>query len=407
MKKKLLSLVIMAMACINAMAQDYNTERLWYDAPAKIWLEALHIGNGRIGGMVYGGTRTDELQLNEDSFWSGGPHNNNSTTSRNYLTQVRNLIFQGKESNAENIINQQFVKGPHGMKYLTMGSLKFVHDGINANDVTNYYRELDLQTSLSKVTFDHNGVHYTRTTFASIPDNVIVMQLTADSPSSFTISYSNPYGVTYQDDAKNYIIAKVNGVAHEGIENKMNAECRFNVVSDGNVNYLSGGKVEVKNYTTATLFISMATNYVNYKNVSAKPSTKNASYMANARKYDYETLVQRQIETYQNQYNRVRLYLPSTAANSKMTTVKRLNAFSGSKDWGMVALMFNYGRYLLISSSQPGGQPANLQGLWNDKRDAPWDSKYTININAEMNYWPAEVCNLQETNEPFFSMIKD
>jgi alpha-L-fucosidase 2 len=151
-----------------------NNERLWYDKPASIWLEALPIGNGRLGGMIYGGTRTDQIQLNEDTFWSGGPHDNNSTSSKYYIQRVRNLIFKGEEKEAENIINQEFIKGPHGMKYLTLGSLVLNHDNIDENKVNNYVRQLDLTTAVSKVIFDENGVHYKRTTFASIADDVII-----------------------------------------------------------------------------------------------------------------------------------------------------------------------------------------------------------------------------------------
>jgi len=389
------------------LAQDGdNTERLWYDKPASIWLEALPIGNGRLGGMIYGGPQTDEIQLNEDSFWSGGPHNNNSSTSAKYLEQVRNLIFSGKEQDAENLINQQFIKGPHGMKYLTLGSLKLTHTGITASKAKNYCRELDLTTALSTVTFDHDGHHYRRTTFASIPDSIIVMRIEADTASSFTLKHSCTFSTSYSKTT-DCAIATISGVEHEGIASKVKAALRYQVESDGEVTYGSGGSVTVKNYTVATIYISAATNYVNYKNVTSKQSAISLSYLNSARQHDYDELLSRHIAAYQQQYNRVNLSLPSSAANSKLTTVKRLEKFSGSTDWGMVALLFNYGRYLLISSSQPGGQPANLQGLWNDKRDAPWDSKYTININAEMNYWPSEVCNLTETNGPFFEMIRD
>ena len=383
-----------------------NTERLWYDKPASIWLEALPIGNGRLGGMIYGGPQTDEIQLNEDSFWSGGPHNNNSSTSAKYLEQVRNLIFSGKEQDAENLINQQFIKGPHGMKYLTLGSLKLTHTGITASKAKNYCRELDLTTALSTVTFDHDGHHYRRTTFASIPDSIIVMRNEADTASSFTLKHSCTFSTSYSKTT-DCAIATISGVEHEGIASKVKAALRYQVESDGEVTYGSGGSVTVKNYTVATIYIAAATNYINYKNVTGKQSAISLSYLNSARQHDYDELLSRHIAAYQQQYNRVHLSLPSSAANSKLTTVKRLEKFSGSTDWGMVALLFNYGRYLLISSSQPGGQPANLQGLWNDKRDAPWDSKYTININAEMNYWPSEVCNLTETNGPFFEMIRD
>ena len=407
LKTRLLLTLTLLTAWTTASAQtDDNTERLWYDQPASIWLEALPVGNGRLGGMVYGGTRVDEIQLNEDSFWSGGPHNNNSSTSAKYLDQVRNLIFSGKEQQAEDLINQQFIKGPHGMKYLTLGSLKMTHTNITASKVTNYRRELDLQTAVSTVTFTHEGHQFRRTVFASMPDSIIVVRIEGDTLSSMTLRHSVPYTVTYSKTA-DCAIATINGVDHEGIASKLKATLRYQVESDGTVTYGSGGAVTVKDFTTATVYISAATNYVNYKNVNGKASAQSLSYLTNARQHDYAELLNRHIEAYQAQYNRVKLWLPSSATNSKLTTVKRLEKFTGSTDWGMVALLFNYGRYLLISSSQPGGQPANLQGLWNDKKDAPWDSKYTININAEMNYWPSEVCNLTETNEPFFAMIRD
>ena len=404
MKKSLLLTLMLLSASMTMTAQD-NTERLWYDSPAKIWLEALPIGNGRLGGMVYGGTQNDEVQLNEDTFWSGGPHDNNSTTSIDHLDEVRNLIFNDKDAEAAKLIDQQFIKGPHGMKYLTLGSLKMTHEGITQENVSNYKRELDLQTALSTVTFEQNGNHYRRTTFATMADNIIVMRLESDAPESFAISHTAPYATSY-DKGKDGIMATIQGVDHEGIASKLKAVLRYQVESDGEVTYQADGGVQVKNGKTTTIYVSAATNYVNYEDVTGNSVAKTLKQLKNARKHKYAALLSRHIKAYQQQYQRVKLHLPSTA-NSQLPTDKRLEKFTGSTDWGMVALLFNYGRYLLISSSQPGSQPANLQGLWNDKRDAPWDSKYTININAEMNYWPSEICNLTETNAPFFEMIRD
>ena len=404
MKKSLLLTMMLLSASMTMTAQD-NTERLWYDSPAKIWLEALPIGNGRLGGMVYGGTQNDEVQLNEDTFWSGGPHDNNSTTSIDHLDEVRNLIFNDKDAEAAKLIDQQFIKGPHGMKYLTLGSLKMTHEGITQENISNYKRELNLQTALSTVTFEQNGNHYRRTTFATMADNIIVMRLESDAPESFAISHTAPYATSY-DKGKDGIMATIQGVDHEGIASKLKAVLRYQVESDGEVTYQADGGVQVKNGKTTTIYVSAATNYVNYEDVTGNSVAKTLKQLKNARKHNYAALLSRHIKAYQQQYQRVKLHLPSTA-NSQLPTDKRLEKFTGSTDWGMVALLFNYGRYLLISSSQPGSQPANLQGLWNDKRDAPWDSKYTININAEMNYWPSEICNLTETNAPFFEMIRD
>lgn len=405
-KKRNIKHIVIRLKNVQDSTTD-NTEKLWYDKPATIWLEALPIGNGRLGGMIYGGTKSEQIQLNEDSFWSGGPHNNNSSTSKNLLEQVRTLIFNGQESEAEKIINNEFIKGPHGMKYLTLGSLFLTHPDIDENNIRNYKRELDLKTALSIISFENNGVHYKRTSFASIPDGIIIMKFEADRKSNFTISHKCLFKSTYEK-SQGGIVSKIQGVSHEGIGSKLTAELLVKVIEcDGKTNYTDSGQVEVSNYTSTTILISAATNYVNYNDVTGNPSTKNISYLVNAEKLDYEKLLNRHLEVYQKQYNRVHLSLPSDQNNCNLTTEKRLNSFAGSEDWGMVALLFNYGRYLLISSSQPGGQPANLQGLWNDKENAPWDSKYTININAEMNYWPAEVCNLKETTEPLFLMIKD
>lgn len=405
-KKRNIKHIVIRLKNVQDSTTD-NTEKLWYDKPATIWLEALPIGNGRLGGMIYGGTKSEQIQLNEDSFWSGGPHNNNSSTSKNFLEQVRTLIFNGQESEAEKIINNEFIKGPHGMKYLTLGSLFLTHPDIDENNIRNYKRELDLKTALSIISFENNGVHYKRTSFASIPDGIIIMKFEADRKSNFTISHKCLFKSTYEK-SQGGIVSKIQGVSHEGIGSKLTAELLVKVIEcDGKTNYTDSGQVEVSNYTSTTILISAATNYVNYNDVTGNPSTKNISYLVNAEKLDYEKLLNRHLEVYQKQYNRVHLSLPSDQNNCNLTTEKRLNSFAGSEDWGMVALLFNYGRYLLISSSQPGGQPANLQGLWNDKENAPWDSKYTININAEMNYWPAEVCNLKETTEPLFLMIKD
>ena len=404
-KSTLILLMLLTMSGIMAAQDNDNTNRLWDNKPAKIWLEALPIGNGFLGGMVYGGIATDELQLNEDTFWAGGPHNNNSTTSLNYLDQVRQLIFNGKESDAESLINKQFIKGPHGMKYLSLGSLKMVYKNIKSASTENYTRELDLQKAVSTVEFDYNGHHFRRTAFASMTDSVIVVHIEADTLNTFTILHSAPFQTIYSKN-NNTIAATINGVEHEGVAAKLKATLRYQVESNGTVTYNTGGTVSVKDYTEATIYITAATNYVNYKDVSGNASKKTLSYLTSAHQYNYEELLNRHVEAYKKQYDRVKLNLPSTT-NSQLTTEKRLDKFTGSKDWGMVALLFNYGRYLLISSSQPGSQPANLQGLWNDKANAPWDSKYTININAEMNYWPSEVCNLTETNEPFFRMIRD
>lgn len=403
--KKWTLMSFMLFVCAVAMAADKldNDQRLWYDAPATCWLEALPLGNSRMGAMVFGGTDTEQIQLNEETFWSGGPHNNNSSTSLRYLTEVRSLIFDGKEKEAENIINREFVKGPHGMRYLTLGSLslQFGH-----KDVKDYVRDLDLQTATSSTSYIYNNVKYTRKVIASLADGVVLVNIKASKKGalSFTLTQSCQLPTEVKAEGAT-LIATIKGADQEGIKAALTAQCRTDVKTNGRI-IAEGNALKIDNATEATLYVSAATNFVNYNDVSGDASAKNEQYLKAAETMPFATLHKRHVTLYKSQYDRVKLSLPSTD-NQSLPTVQRLDKFYGSQDMGMVALLFNYGRYLLISSSQKGGQPANLQGVWNDKMNAPWDSKYTININAEMNYWPAEVCNLSETAEPLFSMIRD
>ncbi|MDO5442671.1 MAG: glycoside hydrolase family 95 protein [Bacteroidia bacterium] len=391
-----------AIACSSESEAGVN-EVLWYDAPATAWLEALPLGNSNLGAMIYGGVEKEEIQLNEETFWSGGPHNNNSPRALDCLDEVRQLIFDGKEAEAKTIIDQDFIVGPHGMRFLNAGSLYIEFEGMG--EAENYRRQLDLTNAVNTTSFTSNGAQFTRTAFASIPDKVVVVRIDGSAKSSFTLTYSGkelPFEVKAEG---NELIATVQGDALEGIDPKLACEVVIRVQSNGKVS-ADGDKINVADASQTVLLISAATNFVNYHDVSGNASAKNAERLAAAEKMSYKQLLKRSVEAYADQYDRVALELPA-GANAALQTKDRLDQFSGSDDMGMVALMFNYGRYLLISSSQPGGQAANLQGVWNNDFMAPWDSKYTININAEMNYWPAEICGLTEAAEPLFSMIKD
>ena len=400
---------------ITTMAQQH---KLWYSHPAQHWLEALPIGNSHLGAMVYGGTDTEEIQLNEETFWSGSPHNNNSTESLVALDEVRRLIFQGKEFEASKLIDQHFIKGPHGMRFLPLGSLKLT---LGHKNVTDYRRELNLSDATATTSYIYDGVKYERTVFASQAESVIVVQMKADKKGalSFNLEFTSPLQKTNHEpmigsisgsqnglhDAQMFMT--VDGVEHEGIQPGLKAACSVYVETDGQVDSNDKKTITVENATTATLHIAAATNFVNYHDVSGNAMKKVNERLFTAHGKSYKQLLKRHIAKYQEQYNRVSLSLPKSE-NAALETDKRVAAFEKDpSDLDMVALMMQYGRYLLISSSQPGGQPANLQGVWNDKVNAPWDSKYTININAEMNYWPALVGNLAETQQPLFSMIKD
>lgn len=415
--KKLSLLALAGALVLSACTEDNpkdNDQRLWYDEPATTWLEALPLGNSRMGAMIYGGVQEDEIQLNEETFWSGGPHDNNSTTSRYYLNAVRDMIFQGREDEAQKVVNRRFIVGPHGMKYLTLGSLKILNDSLG--EITDYERELNLVDATAEVTFRADNALFTRKAFASMADSIIVVRFKAGPPAqmSFFLDHQCDYDYETVVDGDT-LIAIIEGVDHEGIVSKLTAQCRTEIACDGEVSTreIDGRQcIRVDGATEVTLYISAATNYVNYHDVSGDPAAKNARRLAAARRHSYDDLLARHIANYQSLYNRVKLDLGSHTGNYDLATDARLASFYNSldsvPDLGMVSLLFNYGRYLLISSSWgKDGQPANLQGIWNNKKNAPWDSKYTININAEMNYWPAEVCNLSETAEPLFSMIRD
>ena len=415
--KKLSLLALAGALVLSACTEDNpkdNDQRLWYDEPATTWLEALPLGNSRMGAMIYGGVQEDEIQLNEETFWSGGPHDNNSTTSRYYLNAVRDMVFQGREDEAQKVVNRRFIVGPHGMKYLTLGSLKILNDSLG--EITDYERELNLVDATAEVTFRADNALFTRKAFASMADSIIVVRFKAGPPArmSFFLDHQCDYDYETVVDGDT-LIAIIEGVDHEGIVSKLTAQCRTEIACDGEVSTreIDGRQcIRVDGATEVTLYISAATNYVNYHDVSGDPAAKNARRLAAARRHSYDDLLARHIANYQSLYNRVKLDLGSHTGNYELATDARLASFYNSldsvPDLGMVSLLFNYGRYLLISSSWgKDGQPANLQGIWNDKKNAPWDSKYTININTEMNYWPAEVCNLSETAEPLFSMIRD
>ena len=407
--------MLLAATALTASAQNH---RLWYAQPAKHWLEALPVGNSHMGAMIYGGTETEEIQLNEETFWSGQPHNNNSSESLEYLSEVRRLIFQGKENEASKLIDQHFVKGPHGMRFLPLGSVKLK---LGHKDVTKYERALNLGDATATTSYIYDGVKYERTVFASQADNVIVVQLKASKKEEleFEMEFTSQLQIANQEaligkidgaadgwnDAQ--LFTTVNGVEQEGVPSGLKAVSNVYVKTDGNITSNDNKTITVKDATTALFLITAATNFVNYHDVSGKPSEKTNKTLASVTDKSFDKLLKAHLKKYQEQYNRVVLNLPKSA-NSGLETDKRVAAFEkDATDLDLVGLMMQYGRYLLISSSQPGGQAANLQGVWNDNYNAPWDSKYTININAEMNYWPALIGNIAETQEPLFSMVKD
>ncbi|MCQ2203752.1 MAG: glycoside hydrolase N-terminal domain-containing protein [Bacteroidales bacterium] len=393
-------ILISAIALVYGISSVAQENILWYDIPANEWTEALPVGNSHMGAMVSGRPDREEIQLNEETYWAGGPHNNNKSEALGVLENVRDLIADGKNQEAHDIINANFFSGQHGMKYLTLGSI-FI-DMENKGEVTDYRRQLDLSTGVNTTTFKMNGVSYTRTVFASLVDNVIVIRIMADKKGAvkFHLSHKSPLP-SHAMSTPDGMFIDYDRIEHEGVEGKLNACCKVEIRNNGKtVNDLSEA-------TEATILIAASTNFESYDKVGSDyEASRCYKYLDAVRNKTYSQLLSAHVNFYKSQYDRVVLSLPQTEASKQPTDVRIAN-FAQGNDPSLAALLFNYGRFLLISSSQPGGQPANLQGVWNASANAPWDSKYTININAEMNYWPAEVTNLSELHEPFFDMVDD
>ncbi len=401
MKNILFSLL----CCFCIFSAHAENLKLWYSKPAANWSEALPIGNAHLGAMVFGGISKEEIQLNEETFWAGSPYSNNNPQAKAHLEKVRQLIFDGRYQEAQKLLDKTFFTPHHGMRYLPLGNLylDFPHKDSIATD---YRRELNLEDATTTTIYKIGQVTYRRTVFASLAENVIVMHITADEKGAldFELSCSSPM----ESDVKikkNTLILNCKGIEQEGISSALNAECRALVETDGKISK-SGKRLQIHSASEATLYISAATNFINYLDISGNASKKVASFLEKASRIPYNEALKRHISLYKQQFNRVVLSLPETNQSTLETPV-RIQKFNNGKDPAMAALLFQFGRYLLISSSQPGSQPATLQGKWNKEYNAPWDSKYTININTEMNYWPAEVTNLPETHEPLFDMLSD
>ena len=404
MKKHLLLVGACVWMMLSTHAQNL---KLWYQQPAKTWVEALPVGNSSMGAMVYGGTSREELQLNEETLWGGGPYRNDNPKALESLAEVRNLIFSGKTMDAQNLIDQTFYTGRNGMPYQTIGSL--IIEAPGHEKAKNYYRDLDLERAVATTRYQVDGVNFQREVFASFPDRVIIVRFTTDKPGelNFKVSYDSPLQSTVRKQGKKLVL-RGKGGDHEGVKGVIEVETQSQVIAEGGKVSLTDKYISVEHATAATLYIAAATNFVNYHNVKGNESKKASALLAGAMKKEYSEALKAHTDYYQSQFNRVSLSLGGeNTKTARQETVKRIAGFSQGNDPALAALMFQYGRYLLISSSQPGGQPANLQGIWNHQLNAPWDGKYTININTEMNYWPAEVTNLSETHEPLFDLVQD
>ncbi len=404
--KKLRELLVLSMllaVSVEGMAEDL---KLWYNRPAKTWTEALPLGNSRQGVMVYGGTEHEELQLNEETFWAGSPYHNDNSKALKALDEVRRLVFEGENKKAQDMVNRNWKMKQSGMPYLPVGSL-FLHFP-GHESATDYYRDLNLETATATVSYKVDGVTYTRELFSSMAAPFVVMRMTADKPGhlDFSLDFKSP--LEHQVILKGKTLtATVKGSDHEGVEGKLACVTQVQPVVQGGKVKTEEGRLIVEDADAVTLYISSATNFVNYGDVSGQARKKAEKTLKSVEKNTFDELRQAHVDAYRMQFERVNLDL-GESQNKSLPTDERLKRFAEEDgDAGLATLLFQYGRYLLIASSQPGGQPANLQGIWNKDVLPAWDSKYTVNINTQMNYWPAEVTNLSECHQPLFQMLKE
>lgn len=383
---------------------------LWYRQPASKWTEALPVGNGRIGAMVFGGINQEQLQLNEDTLWAGGPYDPVNPEAKAALPEVRQLIFDGKYREASKLISAKVMSKPLAqMPYETAGDLTLTFPASTA--VENYRRDLNLDTAVSTVEYVEDGTRFTRQVFASPVDQVIVVRLTADKKGAinFSTGYETPQKGSIETESGNTLVMRgVNGSSGRGptIKGALKLEVRARVLADGGTVNASSNSVSVAKADSATILVALATSYKSYDDVGGDPEAIAKGQIAAAERRNFDELLAAHIKEHQRLFQRVALDLGHTDA-VKLPTDERIKNFHNGKDPQLATLYFQFGRYLLIGSSRPGSQPANLQGIWNASMNPPWQSKYTININTEMNYWPAEPGNLGECVEPLIAMVKD
>ena len=389
---------------------------LWYNQPASKWEEALPVGNGRLGAMVYGKYGEEIIQFNEDTYYTGGPYNSVVKGGYKHLPEIQKLIFNGEPIKAHKLFGRTMMGYPvEQMKYQSMANL---HLFFGNDSVENYKRSLDLKTGIVTDTYAVNNVNYTKEVFASAIDQTIAIRITADKPGSISFdaelrgvrnsAHSNYATDYFQMDGIGNGQLRLTGKSADylGIEGKLKYEAQIKAYPEGGSMDMDDTILSIKNADAVTLYFVAATNFVNYKDVSADQQARVAEMLAKLEKNTFTKIKEDALTDYKNFFDRVTLNLPTTSS-SFLPTDERLTNAQSNPDPQLASLCYNFGRYLLISSSRPGTQPANLQGIWNNDMNPAWDSKYTTNINIQMNYWAVESGNLSELSEPLTTMIKE
>ncbi|GEN71098.1 glycoside hydrolase family 95 protein [Chryseobacterium lathyri] len=406
---KIFSLAFGAVISISIHAQQ--NLKLTYSKPAENWNEALPIGNGKLGAMVFGGVSQEHLQLNEETIWAGEPGNNVPKNTFDSIQKIRKLLNEGQFEQAQKLSNTTYPRAApkdlnYGMPYQTMGDLFLDFKG--HENFKNYERALDIEKAVSTVSYKVNAVTFKREIFTSFADNVVVIKLSSSKKGNlnFSINATTPHLKKSIFTEKNQLVITGTSGSADNKTGKVNFKTIAVPVLKGGKLTSTQNKLTISGADEVIIYISIATNFKKYNDISGNPDARVSEYLNKALSKKYNEELKAHTEKYQKYFNRVHLNL-GTTDQAKKTTDIRIKEFAHSKDPDLVALYFQFGRYLLISSSQPGTQPANLQGIWNYQLNPAWDSKYTVNINTEMNYWPAENTNLSEMHEPLFDMIQD
>ncbi|WP_025763086.1 glycoside hydrolase family 95 protein [Dyadobacter tibetensis] len=399
--KKLIHTVCLFLGLSSViMAQEKH--HLVYHTPAEKWTEALPIGNGSLGGMVFSGVTQEHIQFNQETLWKGAPHDYAHPGAKTYLSEIRNLLAEGKQIEAQKLASEKFMSVPLQQKaYQPFGDLYIDFEG--HENYSNYNRVLDLDNALCRTSYSVGKVKYEREVLASYPDQTIAVELSASQSKSlnFALYLDAPHEektIVSKDGTQTLTVKVKDGV--------LNGVATLTLKTDGNLKVVDG-KLQIRAASQASIYLCAATNYKNFKDVSANPMELVRAQIAKIKSKSFSQVKADHIADYQSLYNRFQISF-GTNEKSGLATNERLFAFAKEpNDPQLIALYMQYSRYLTIASSRPGTNPATLQGIWNDKLTPPWFSSYTTNINTEMNYWAVESTNLSECHDPLFKLIEE
>lgn len=413
------SILALASTFAFAYADDASSDmRIWYDRiPDEEWTSPLPVGNGYLAGLVYGKVCDEKIALNETSFWSGVPHCYDDPDAGRWFDEIKNLVFNRQFREAEQMIDANFYGKPVAQQcYEPLGDLRMRFLDIETPEASDYVRELNMETGITSVSFKARGITYMREVFVSYPDNVMVVRMTADKPGS--VSFETWLESIFMDET----VVSGNKVVMDGswegplpqywlISPCEDKGIRFRTVVEA---HTEGGTVDkiknrlrVRKADSVTLILAAATSYEDFEHIDADPAARVEDIVKNVKDKSFDMLRREHVQVFSEKMNRVHLNIGDPARNDVPTDVRIAEFSNTDPDIGLEALCFQFGRYMTVAGSRSGGQPATLQSIWNERLTPPWGSKYTININIQMNYWPAEVCNLSECHLPLFEMLKE